>query len=170
MRTLSLLRHAKSDWDSPDLSDISRPLSRRGRKAAPMMGRFMASQSLLPDYVLCSNAARTRQTLELLAPELDCAPKVKHEDELYLASSGAMLARLRSVKAKYDHVLLIAHNPGMHGLALGLCGGGSHDARFNLAQKFPTCALAVFSFDADEWSQINQGDGHLDLYMVPKAL
>ncbi len=170
MRTLSLLRHAKSDWSSHDLSDISRRLSRRGQKSAPLMGRFMAEQNLQPDIVLCSSAARTRQTLELLLPELGGSPKVKYEDELYLASSGAMLARLKAVKAKYQHILLIGHNPGMHGLALGLCGGGSHDARFNLAQKYPTCALAVFSFDSENWSQLNQGDGHLDLYMVPRAL
>ena len=170
MRTLSLLRHAKSDWESADLSDVSRPLSRRGEKAAPLMGRFMAEQNLAPDYVLCSSAVRTRQTLALVLEALGTTPKIRFEDKLYLASSGAMLARLKSVKTKYNHALMIGHNPGMHGLALGLCGGGSPDARFNLAQKFPTAALAVFSFDADNWPQINQGDGHLDLYMVPRAL
>ncbi len=170
MRTLSLLRHAKSDWESVDLSDVARPLNRRGRKAAPMMGKFMAAHNLLPDIVLCSNAARTCETLDLLLPALECKPKIKYEDELYLAGAGTMLARLKAVKAKHQHVLMIGHNPGIHRLALGLCGGGAPDARFNLAQKFPTAALAVFSFEAKSWVQINQGDGHLDLYMVPKAL
>ena len=170
MRTLSLLRHAKSDWDSVNLSDISRPLNRRGRKAAPVMGAFMAEQDIQPDYVLCSSAERTRQTLDLIKPVLSRDPKIHIEEGLYLASAGGMLSRIRKVKSKYDHILLIAHNPGMHALALGLCGGGDADARYNLASKFPTAALAVLSFETDDWLQIEQGHGHLDLFMVPRAL
>ena len=134
------------------------------------MGAFMAAEDLLPDLVLCSGAVRTRQTLALILPELGNDPKTRCEDELYLASAGSMMARLKSVKAKYNHVLLIGHNPGMHELALGLCGGGDADTRYNLAAKFPTAALAVFSFDNDDWRSIEQGSGHLDLYMVPRAL
>ena len=170
MLILSLLRHAKSSWDDNGLSDFERTLSGRGRRAAPRIGRFIAEIDRAPDLVLCSSAKRACQTLQLVLPELAQEPKVKRLEELYLASPGTLLSRLHSVGAKYRSVMLVGHNPGMHALALGLTGGGKAAAKRDLAHKFPTSALAVFSFDVQSWRQVDQAGGHLDLFIVPAQL
>lgn len=171
MLTLSLLRHAKSKWDPhQSLSDFDRGLNERGRRAAPLMGGYMAEQGLVPDLILCSSARRACETLELVLSQLPDEPKVKHRKDLYLASPGTLLSRIRNVSAKYKWVMVVGHNPGMHALALGLCSSGDATARRDLASKFPTAALAVFSFDIDDWARIEQADGHLERFVVPRAL
>lgn len=170
MKTLSLLRHAKSSWDDNGLSDFERPLNGRGRRNAPQMGRFMATNDCTPDLVLCSSAKRACQTLELVLPELTPAPKVKHLEQLYLASPGTLLSQLRGLSSKFSSVLIVAHNPGLHALALGLTGSGNETAKSDLARKFPTAALAVFSFDVAAWRHVQQARGDLELFVTPAHL
>jgi len=169
MLTLSILRHAKSSWDVTELDDFDRPLAKRGAKAAPEIGAKLASEKLVPDLVLCSTAIRTRATLALVIPELPAPPaEIKYEDELYLAPPSVLLDRLRRVTGSVAHILLVGHNPGLHGLALELTADGSRDDLRDLATKFPTGTLAVLTFKLDRWSEIGPATGDLKLFVTPK--
>ncbi len=128
MLTLSLLRHAKSSWAEPSQDDFDRPLNERGIEAAPAMGKFMAAQKLVPDLILCSTAVRARETLELVRPHLPRATMVEYEDGLYLAATPVLLKRVRAVAADVGHLMLVGHDPGMHGLATKLAGVGRSGA------------------------------------------
>jgi phosphohistidine phosphatase len=170
MLTLSLLRHAKSDWDEPAVKDFDRPLAERGEKAAPRMGAYMAQRGLSPDLILCSPAVRARQTLDLVLPHFTGGPTVTYEERFYLAAPSVLLARIRKVAKTTSHVLIIAHDPGMQGLAIELAGEGERDALQALASKFPTAGLAVLTFKVRDWAKIGPAKGRLELFMTPKTL
>lgn len=170
MKRLLLLRHAKSDWADGGLDDFDRPLAPRGEAAAPVMGRYLKSRKLIPDLVLCSAAKRTRQTWDLVAPELKTAPEVRFRRGLYLAPPGRMLDALRKAPAAVKTLMLIGHNPGMAGLALRLAGGGRKKALAALAEKFPTTALAVIDFDVADWDSVADGAGRLTAFVRPRDL
>jgi phosphohistidine phosphatase len=170
MLTLSLLRHAKSSWDDPAQKDFDRPLAPRGIEAAPRMAAFMVQEKLAPDLILCSPAVRTRQTLELVLPKLGDAATVEYEDSFYLAAPSVLLARVRRVAAKVKHILIVGHDPGMHGLAVGLAAKGDPELLAAVAAKFPTAGLAVIGFRSNDWSKIGPGKGELVHFMTPKRL
>ncbi len=172
MLTLLLFRHAKSDWGSPEQSDHERPLNKRGAKAAPVMGEYIAHHHLKPDHILCSDAVRTRATLALVLPELGTpAPHVTIDDALYLASAETILTRIRESAQPGDkRIMVIGHNPGLHGLALTLVGEGDTDGIKHLAMKFPTAALAILKFDTDDWDEIKPAKGHLEAFVTPKEI
>jgi phosphohistidine phosphatase len=166
VHTLYLLRHAKSSWDDPRLVDHARPLAPRGRRDATRIARHLGRVGVEPGLVLCSSAARTRETLELLRPAIDNAA-VAIEDELYAASSDELLARLRRVPDAVASVMLIGHNPGLHELALVLAAAGRELGR--LEEKFPTAALATLALGTT-WSGLAPGGSTLAAYVVPKQL
>jgi phosphohistidine phosphatase len=120
--------------------------------------------------VLCSPAVRARRTLDLVLPHLTGSPTVLHEDNLYLAASPVLLARVRRIEVKVHHAMIVGHDPGMQGLALELAGTGEAEALQALAGKFPTGGLAVIRFKAREWSKIGPGKGRLELFVAPKTL
>jgi len=122
MHQLLLLRHAKSSWEDAALPDRDRPLNKRGRRAAAAMRQAMRELGLAPDLVLVSPARRTQETLTGLQP-WDDTPLVEQLETLYLATAQQLLAVLRGVHETVRSVLLIAHNPGMHELAVMLAGG-----------------------------------------------
>ncbi len=170
MKTISLLRHAKSSWLDPGLADYDRPLSPRGRKAAAAMGRFMAGTGVRPDLILCSTAARTRETLEIVLDAQPEKPRVDYRNDLYLATGAALLASLRALPDGIAHVMLIGHNPGLHALALDLYGAGERQAMLRLARKFPTGALARIAVDITHWRKLHVGEGRLETYVTPRML
>lgn len=170
MLTLSLLRHAKSNWDDAALEDFERPLAKRGENAAPRIGAYMAEHGLAPQLILCSPAVRARQTLDLMLPHLAGGPTVVYEDNFYLAAPSVLLARLRRVDAKLDHVMIVGHDPGMQALAVDLSGEGEPEMLQAVARKFPTAALAVIRFKARAWAKAGPGSGRLELFMTPKML
>ena len=169
MVTLSLFRHAKSSWSDPSLRDFDRPLGPRGQKAAPRMGQYIAEHDLVPDLMLCSTAARARETLDRALPAFTGEPEIQFEKSLYLAAPDKMLATLQALPPRYAHVMLVGHNPGMHMLALVLAGSGAPQALAALGAKFPTAALAVLDFDGG-WDAVAPGSGHLRLFMRPRDL
>lgn len=169
MVTLSLFRHAKSAWNTPGLGDIDRPLAPRGQKAAPRIGTFMADNALEPDFILCSSAVRARQTIELALPAMMARPDIEFTDALYHAGPGEMLKLVRSLPAACNHAMLVAHNPGMHALALELSGGGDPAGLDALHRKFPTAGLAVIDFDCSWW-EVAPGAGRLRVFTAPRAL
>jgi phosphohistidine phosphatase len=181
LRQLLLLRHAKSLWDDPKLSDHARPLNVRGKLAARAMRQAMRELGLIPDLVLVSSARRTLQTLEALSP-WDDVPLVEPMDALYLAPASAMLDVVHQAQETVRSILLIGHNPGMHELAMILVGaqaftqsglnGGDRagQAMLNrLAEGFPTCGLAEFSI-AGPWGQLGEGGGRLMRFLHPTDL
>ncbi len=169
MRQLLLLRHAKSSWDDPRLSDHARPLNARGRRAAASMAQVMRDLRLSPDIVLVSSARRTLQTLEALAPFED-GPLVEPMDDLYLAPWQRLLEVLRNVPQTARSVLLIGHNPGLHELGLALLGGATpHPEAARLAEGYPTGALAEFSI-ASPWPALEAGGGRLIRFLAPRDL
>lgn len=175
MLTLFLLRHAKSSWSDAGLSDFDRPLAPRGEKAAPKIGAFMARAGFEPEVVLCSSAQRTRETLALILPHLGGEAEVRLTRAVYEADDEtALMAQLAALDRETPtpgRVLLIGHNPAMQDLALHLTGQGAEADRTALAEKFPTAALAVLTFDgASGWSGLTEGSGLLTHYIRPKAL
>ena len=174
MLTLLLLRHAKSSWDNPALADYDRPLAKRGKKTAPRMGDEISARHMRPDLILCSSAVRARETLALVLPELGGhAPEVVYDDAIYMATPAALLARLRAVHSgtgKLRRVMVVGHNPGLEELAELLVGGGDEDAQELLAEKFPTCALAVLTFEGTSWSDVAPGTGKLRQFLTPARL
>lgn len=170
MLTLSLLRHAKSSWANPGQQDFDRPLNERGLDAAPRMGAFMAGRGIVPDLILCSPSARTRQTLGLVLPHFSPAPAILYEDPLYLGAPSTLLKRIRKLHADTRHAMIVAHDPGLHQLAMELPGSGDPDVMQALAQKFPTAALVIIVFEGRSWSKVKPGAGRLELFMSPKRL
>lgn len=163
---LYLLRHAKSSWADPALADHERPLAPRGRKDAKRIAEHLRRLGVEPEVVLCSSAARTRETLELVRPAVGSAT-VMVEAVLYGASPAELLARIRLVPNGIPSVMLIGHNPGLHQLAVALASAGDDLER--LEAKFPTAALATLAV-AKNWSRMERGDATLAAYVVPKQL
>jgi phosphohistidine phosphatase len=168
MKTLYLLRHAKSSWDDEALDDFDRPLDARGAEAAPRMAANMKEEGWIPDTILCSAARRARETMELVTPKLgvDGAPRI--ERELYMAEPDAMLERLRALPDSANSVLMIGHNPGHELLAKMLAGDGKKKALKRLRKKYPTGALAVLTFPAERWAEVAEGSGYLQAFVRPK--
>lgn len=170
MRQLMLLRHAKSSWDDPKLSDHARTLNARGRQAAAGMGRVMRDLGLIPDLILVSSARRTLQTLEALEP-WDETPLIEPMDALYLATAPQLCAVLNTVSETVRSVLLIGHNPGLHDLALMLTAGAPADTPHmrRLTEGYPTGALAEYSV-AGPWWSLGRGGARLQRFIVPRDL
>lgn len=172
LRQLLLLRHAKSAWDDPRLSDHGRKLTPAGRDAAAAMGAAMRELGLVPDVVLVSSARRTLQTLETLEALAQWAepPIVEAMDALYLADAKRLLQVLNGVAETVRSVLVIGHNPGLHELAARLTGTARDpaDAR-RLAERYPTCALAEFVVPG-AWRTLAPGGGRLVRFLWPRDL
>jgi phosphohistidine phosphatase len=169
MKTIWLMRHAKSSWKDSSLPDHERPLAPRGRRAAATMGRHLAEGGIRPALVLCSSALRARETLELLEPALaDVA--VWTEDGLYGASGADLLRRLRQLPETAPSVLLIGHNPGLQGIAVGLAGGGDPVALGRLRAKLPTAGLATLSASVRRWKDLEREGAELTAFVVPREL
>lgn len=142
MKTLYLLRHAKSSWKDPTLADHDRPLAPRGRRAARVMADHIVTIRPRPRLVLCSTARRARETCDLIVGGLVASVAVELDDELYGASDGELRVRLHQLPADADAVLVIGHNPALSELATQLAGDGDPTALSRLRDKFPTAALA----------------------------
>ncbi len=171
MRTLLLLRHAKSSWDDPSLDDFDRPLAPRGIDAAPQMGAYLEAKGLRPDLVLCSPAVRARQTWSLVARALGGTIRVKELQGLYPGSPSRLLEALRRAPDDDARVMLVGHNPGLENLAMALAGPASKPkALAKLHAKFPTAALAEIAFEADSWRDLGPGGGRLKRLVWPKDL
>ncbi|MGE0154102.1 MAG: histidine phosphatase family protein [Reyranellaceae bacterium] len=169
MKTLCLLRHAKSAWPS-GIGDFDRPLNGRGREAASIVGRYMAGAALAPDLVLCSAATRTRETLELAALFWKNRPTIVIEPELYLAGERIMLAQARRIEPRHGIALIIGHNPGTQALALQLAVGAPSHELDRLATKYPTGGLAVFDFEVEDWARIGPDTARLRSFVTPRSI
>jgi phosphohistidine phosphatase len=170
MKTIFLLRHAKSSWEDDSLPDHDRPLSKRGRAAAPRIGAYMRGAGYLPDLVLCSTATRTRLTLHAVLSELGVEPAIEFQEELYLATPSEMINLVRSVPDTVEGILMVGHNPGTGMLAASLSGDGLPERISLMRAKFPTTALAIIELSVDRWKDVIDGCGTLKEFIRPRDL
>ena len=163
-RRLILLRHAKSDW--PDVPDQDRPLAKRGRRDAPVIGRWLRDHGYQPDTVICSAARRTRQTWELEARELGGSPSVTFEPRAYAANAMTLLYLVRELPAASRTAMLVGHNPGVAELATSLAQPPDHD---DAPIRFPTAAVAILDVPGD-WAGLSPSQARLRDYTTPAEL
>jgi phosphohistidine phosphatase len=171
-RRLMLLRHAKSAW--PDLPDHERPLAKRGRRDAPAVGRWLREASCVPERVLCSTARRTRETWQLMVPELGAhPPQLTYEDRVYEANCETLLHLAGQTEPTASSLLIIGHNPGVQDLALVLAAAPDGNTDAGLLQrataKFPTAAVAVLAFSGS-WARLGTGRAQLITFVTPSDL
>jgi phosphohistidine phosphatase len=168
MHQLHLLRHTKSSWDD-DADDHERPLNKRGRESARLIGESLPKAIGALHLVLCSSALRTRETAELALAGLSPQPLVLYEDELYLASEEALMHRLRLLDEDIDAVMIVGHNPGLHELAVTLAAPGSAGFSTLANGKFPTGVRARFVIGTS-WAEIDSTRHRLVDYVTVKLL
>jgi phosphohistidine phosphatase len=170
MKTLTLLRHAKSGWDDPVARDFDRPLNPKGQRAAVAMGRYIRAQGLAFDHVVASPAARVVETLAHVGQGYgsDLAPE--WDKRVYLASSGTLLDIVHELPDAVEHVLLSGHNPGLEELVLLLTPDDESALRDDVEAKFPTASLAELRFAVDRWNAVKPGAGELVRFIRPRDL
>jgi phosphohistidine phosphatase len=149
--SLYLLRHAKAQKAVPGEDDLARPLVRRGRDNAEQLAVWLKENKVAPATVLCSPSARTRETLEIIQPVLG-DPEIVFEAALYGASPVALRSLLARLGRTKESALIVGHNPGIQELAVSLAGHGPPHLRTKMREKFPTCALAVFTAPVNDWT------------------
>ena len=160
MKTLYLVRHAKSSRDDPALSDRDRPLNDRGKADAAAMGKRLARRDVKPDLLMSSPALRALTTAQLLADEMGCARKdIVVDDRLYASSADTLLAVTRALEPTLDSVMLVGHNPEFTEFVQRL--SGKHI-------DMPTCAVAEFRFDRTQWTDIGTVEPHQPVIDSPK--
>jgi phosphohistidine phosphatase len=150
MKTLLLMRHAKSSWKEDNLPDHERPIKKRGKKCAERMGELLKDKELVPQLILCSTAARTRQTAEAVIKTSGFEGKIDYMDTLYLAEPGAILDMLNALPDELERVMVIGHNPGLETIVQTL--GGK-------IKSMPTSAIASFALPVRSWAAV---DGNIE--------
>lgn len=174
MKYLTLIRHAKSDWDTA-ASDHERPLNERGRRNAPTVGRFLARTYLgmngvpallpKPDRLVTSTALRAKTTAQLMQPELGVGPEaIALEPRAYLAEPKVLLQIVREFTDAWNHVILFGHNGGISDFARKLL------RRDHLAEEMPTCAAALIELPWDAWAAAEWSEARLIGYITPKLI
>ena len=161
MRTLYLLRHAKSSWKDVSLRDFDRPLKDRGRKAAKRMGQYLADEKLKGLLVVCSPAVRTRETADIFFKSAELDVEVRFEERIYEASLRDLMQVVLELPDKEKVAILIGHNPGFEELLAYLTGE---------FRRVPTCALAKIKLEDVSWKDIREDAGSLQWFVTPNEL
>ena len=169
MKTLTLLRHAKSGWDDPVSRDFDRPLNPRGRKAARTVGREMKAQGLAFDLVLASPARRVIETLEEVTAAYG-ALDAQFDQRLYLASTATLVEIVRATPDEADRLLLVGHNPGLEEIALCLSGRDGTGLRVEVELKYPTGTVAEIALPVEHWAEVKEGIGRIERFIRPRDL
>lgn len=167
MKTLYLLRHAKTEPGEATQQDHERRLLGRGQRDAMHLGEWLGKQLWRPDLVLCSSSVRTRQTLEQMNLGLAVPLQAQYSEQLYLASAGDLLQIVQQLDDTIRSAMIIGHNPGIHQLCLmlGQAGDAAHLASVEVS--FPTCAMATIELGEQHWSQAGVKAGKLLGYYQP---
>jgi len=162
MKTLLLMRHAKSSWKHPDLPDQDRPINKRGEKDAPHMGKYLREKELVPQIILASPAKRVKQTIDGMLEKMSFKGKVEYIDSLYLAEPIAYLNTLQTISDKYERVLIVGHNPGLEGLLQILSGQ---------VESLPTASVAHMVLPIEHWADMKEDTrGELVSRVKPRDL
>lgn len=171
MKTILLLRHAKSDWGDPELTDFERPLAKRGQKDAPLIGDAVKKFDLVPHLIMSSPAWRAKETAELVAEACGYKKSIEWVEAFYTGGCDESLTTLKSLPDKVERVMVIGHNPTMEELAATLLSADmDQEWRDEWAIQFPTGGLACLDFDILEWAMLEPGDAILRWFLIPKLL
>jgi len=164
MKTLMLVRHAKSSWKDIELEDSERPLNKRGKHNAPMMGKRLAKQALSPDLLVSSSAKRAVDTANIIAYEISYpVENIVIDSSLYLACAEELFQWVQLQSDRHSELWVVGHNPALTELAQQLCKGST-------IENIPTCAFYRVTFDASCWGQLELGDGKEVDFDYPKSL
>ena len=161
MKTLLVMRHGKSSWDDPSLSDYDRPLKNRGRRAAELIGAEISRRGLTPDLVISSGAKRARKTAAIVAKAAGYTGQIELTDRIYFNGVDGYLDSLAEVADGLGRVLVVGHNPHVEGVTTRLTGE---------QVSFPTAALAVIELDTESWAKAGETNGRLISVMLPREL
>jgi len=170
MKTLSLLRHAKSSWDDPVERDFDRPLNGRGRRAAQRMGQFLGDEGLRFDAMIASPALRIRQTIEGMEAGLGERLKPEFDKRIYMASAASLFALVQETPETVGHLLLVGHNPGLEDMVLLATEGQQNALRTEAEVKYPTAAFASLVFSAERWADVGEAGAVLARFVRPRDL
>lgn len=172
MRTLYLLRHAKSDWSEADADDHDRPLNRRGERAASLMGVYAEQNSYPIRGIFSSSAKRAEDTAKRVRAQLENRPTLVTLPDLYHASPAILLKRLQGLGDAPDHLMMVGHNPGQHDFLMALLTPAARETETarRAAEKFPTGALAVLSLPVESWAETEMATADLVHFATPKDL
>jgi phosphohistidine phosphatase len=172
LKSLTILRHAKSGWDAPVDRDFDRPINARGRRGAVIMGEMWAKSGWPIDWIIASPAVRVTETLDHFQPVAGLADIEPHwERRVYLASAATLLDVIRETGAHGDHLMLVGHNPGLEDLAMMLVPyDPANPARMAIEEKLPTASVARILFDIVQWGDLAENSGTLDAFIRPRDL
>jgi phosphohistidine phosphatase len=160
MKTLLLLRHAKSSWKKSDMPDHERPLNKRGKKEAPKVGAYLKDNGLVPDLILTSTARRAHATADAVAEASGFEGEVELYQDLYMSDTASYLDILRCMPDNANRVLVVGHNPDVEDLITLLT---------ELKEHMTTAALAVITLPITRWEELNEAtDGRLQNLWVPR--
>jgi phosphohistidine phosphatase len=169
MTMLTVMRHAKSSWGDASLEDFDRPLNDRGHKSARLVGREAAKRKIAFDRVFASTAMRVRETLDGFAEGYGSLPKIEFADDLYGASLGHLVDRVRAIPDLVHAPLMVGHNPGLHRLVLQLTKDDD-PLRQRLIAKYPTGTLTLITLPAGRWDETEAGTGSIAELILPRDL
>lgn len=171
MKTLSLLRHAKSDWQETSIRDFDRPLNEKGRRVSRAMGHWAASQKLRFDHIVASPAVRVMETLDEFIIGYGRRYDVEWERKIYLASSATILDIIRDSNDDYEHILVVGHNPGIEDIIFDLVADDGHSPlRDMVEKKYPTGAYAQLDINVENWAKIGANPTKFNLFMPPRDI
>ncbi len=168
MKTLTLLRHAKSGWDDAVTRDFDRPLNGKGRRAAARVGRYMRDEGLAFDGVVASPALRVQQTIAGVEDGYGKTLQPVWDKRIYMASAATLLDIAQSLDDALGTVLLVGHNPGLEDLVLMLASASPY--RDEAEIKYPTATLSELRFEVERWRDIEEGRGELARFTRPREL
>ncbi|MEO0499871.1 MAG: histidine phosphatase family protein [Pseudomonadota bacterium] len=170
MKSVTLLRHAKSSWDDPVERDFDRPLNMKGRRAATRMGRYLRDEGLTFDHLVASPAVRVIETLDGVEEGYGAKIAAAFDKRVYMAAGETLLDIVHETDADADRLLLMGHNPGLEDLIFMLVPPGQSDARAAIDVKFPTATLCEMVFDTNDWEEIAAGAGRIERLVRPRDL
>lgn len=159
MKTLLIMRHAKSSWKEKELPDHDRPLKKRGRKDISNMAKILKKKALVPDLILSSTAIRAKDTATLMAEKLNYKGKLELVENLYMAEPETYIKKIATMPEKVENLLIVGHNPGLEGLVMTL---GDKIA------SLPTGSIAKIYLFIDKWSELTtETDGEINHLWLP---
>ena len=163
MQYLTIIRHAKSSWENPELDDFDRPLNERGKKAILLIGNFLKENNVQPDFILSSSAKRARKTAEGIATTLNYPTNCNlYKHDIYSGDLKQILNVISEIDHYYNDVFLFGHEPILSQLIF-------HFTKISL-EKFPTCAVFRIAFDINHWTETNSKIGKCEFFVKTKEL
>ena len=160
MKTLYIIRHAKSSWEDPSLDDFDRPLNKRGNRDAPKMGKRLRDKGIQFDKIITSTANRAKTTAHILAKELNCENKLIEMDQLYDAMFSDFIEIISSTDNSVTHLALVSHNPTINNFVYHYFD--------NFHQNVPTCAIFAMEIETDDWTSFDAAEKHRLFFHYPK--